>query len=69
MSAAKTGKSVLALRALHAGCHLMPTVAFAMVAYRGDIYYGLWFPVIVALMTAVIGALFLNETRDVDIGA
>lgn len=46
---------------------LTPTVAFAMVAYQGDIYYGLWFPVIVALATFVIGLVFINETKDVDI--
>jgi MFS family permease len=46
---------------------LMPTIAFAMVAYKGDIYYGLWFPVVIALATVIIGALFLRETKDVDI--
>ena len=48
---------------------LMPTAAFAMVAYKGDIYYGLWFPVVIALATVVIGALFVSETKDVDINA
>ena len=48
---------------------LMPTVAFAMVAYQGDIYYGLWFPVLIALATVVIGLLFVKETKDVDINA
>ena len=48
---------------------LMPTAAFAMVAYKGDIYYGLWFPVVIALATVVIGALFVRETKDVDINA
>jgi hypothetical protein len=42
----------------------LPTVAFALVAYSGDIYYGLRYPIIVALMTVVIGALFLPETKD-----
>ena len=42
----------------------LPTVAFALVALTGDIYYGLWYPVVVALLTAVIGALFLPETKD-----
>ncbi len=42
----------------------LPTVAFALVALTGDIYYGLWYPIIVALLTTVIGALFLPETRD-----
>jgi len=45
----------------------LPTVSFALVAYTGDIYYGLWYTVIVALMTLVIGTLFLRETKDVDI--
>lgn len=48
---------------------LMPTTAFAMVAYKGDIYYGLWFPVVIAFATVVIGALFIRETKDVDINA
>lgn len=39
----------------------LPTVAFALVAWSGDMYYGLWYPVIVALGTAVIGALWLPE--------
>ena len=38
-----------------------------MVAATGDIYYGLWYPVIVAAMTFVIGMLFIRETKDVDI--
>ena len=42
----------------------LPTVAFALVALTGDIYYGLWYPIIVALMTVVIGTLFLPETKD-----
>ena len=45
----------------------LPTTAFAMVATTGDIYYGLWYPIIVALGTFVIGMLFLKETKDVDI--
>ena len=45
----------------------LPTTAFAMVAATGDIYYGLWYPIVIALMTFVIGALFLRETKDVDI--
>jgi hypothetical protein len=48
---------------------LLPTTAFALVAYKGDIYYGLWYPVIVALMTFVVGALFIKETKDNDIYA
>jgi MFS family permease len=42
----------------------LPTVSFALVALTGDIYYGLWYPIVIALATAVIGALFLPETRD-----
>ena len=45
----------------------LPTTAFAMVAATGDIYSGLWYPIVVALMSFVIGSLFLRETRDVDI--
>jgi len=46
---------------------LMPTIAFAMVAQNGNIYYGLWYPIIIAAMTFVIGMLFVRETKDVDI--
>jgi len=45
----------------------LPTAAFAMVAATGDIYYGLWYPIVVAAMTAVIGTLFLPETKDREI--
>jgi MFS family permease len=41
----------------------LPVTSFAIVAATGDIYRGLWYPVAVAAMTAVIGALFLPETR------
>jgi MFS family permease len=40
----------------------LPTTAFAMVAATGDIYYGLWYPIVVAGMTVVVGFLFLPET-------
>lgn len=46
---------------------LLPTSAFAIVAYQGDIYSGLWYPVVIALITVVIGAIFLKETKDVDL--
>jgi MFS family permease len=46
---------------------LLPTTAFAMVAATGDVYYGLWYPVVVAVGTFVIGMLFIRETKDVDI--
>jgi len=45
----------------------LPTTAFAMVAATGDIYYGLWYPIVVAVMTFVIGTLFIKDTKDVDI--
>ncbi len=46
---------------------LLPTMSFALVAYKGDIYYGLWYPIIIAVATAVIGILFVRETKDNDI--
>ncbi len=46
---------------------MLPLTATAMVALKGNIYYGLWYPVIVALMTVVVGAIFLKETKDRDI--
>ena len=45
----------------------LPTTAFAIVAAKGNIYAGLWYPVVIASMTFVVGALFLRETKDVDI--
>lgn len=48
---------------------LLPATAFAIVASTGDIYAGLWYPVIFAAITVVIGLLFLPETKDVDIKA
>ena len=47
----------------------LPTTSFAIVAATGNIYQGLWYPIIIALMTFVIGSLFLRETKDVDIYA
>ena len=46
----------------------LPTTAFAMVAATGDIYYGLWYPIVVAGLTLVVGLLFLPETfkRNID---
>jgi MFS family permease len=43
---------------------MLPLLATSMVAAAGDIYYGLWYPVVVSLMTFVIGLLFVRETRD-----
>ncbi|HMS06229.1 MAG TPA: MFS transporter [Burkholderiaceae bacterium] len=48
---------------------LLPTTAFAIVAQTGNMYNGLWYPIIIALMTFVIGSLFVRETKDVDIFA
>jgi len=47
----------------------LPTTAFAIVAATGDIYSGLWYPIVIALATLVIGVLFVKETKDVDIHA
>lgn len=44
---------------------MLPLLATAMVAASGDIYYGLWYPIVVALITVVIGFLFLHDTKDV----
>nr|WP_252511127.1 MFS transporter [Phreatobacter aquaticus] len=46
---------------------LLPATSFAMVAATGDIYYGLWYPIVIAMMTFVIGLLFVPETKDRDI--
>ncbi len=46
---------------------MLPLIATAIVALKGNIYYGLWYPVIVSLITVVIGGLFLRETKDRDI--
>jgi MFS family permease len=48
---------------------LLPTISFALVAQNGNIYYGLWYPIIIAAITLVIGTLFVKETKDVDIYA
>lgn len=45
----------------------LPTISFSLVAATGNMYYGLWYPIGVALMTVVIGGIFLRETRGVDI--
>ena len=45
----------------------LPTVAFAMVAATGDIYFGLWYPIFFAIMTFVIGFLLMPETKDREI--
>ncbi|WP_159952783.1 MFS transporter [Rhizobium sp. 18065] len=48
---------------------LLPATAFAMSAAAGDIYYGLWYPIVIAGITLVIGMFFLKETKDNDIHA
>ena len=48
---------------------LLPTSAFAIVAFKGDIYSGLWYPIVIALATVIVGAVFLRETKDVDLDA
>ena len=48
---------------------LLPATAFAMVAQTGDIYYGLWYPIVIAIMTVIIGLFFIPETKDRDIFA
>ena len=48
---------------------LLPATAFAMVAQTGDIYFGLWYPIVFAIMTFVIGMIFIPETKDRDIYA
>jgi MFS family permease len=46
---------------------MLPLLATAIVAWTGNIYAGLWYPIVVALITVVIGFLFLKDTKDVDI--
>ena len=46
---------------------MLPATSFAIVAATGDIYSGLWYPIIFASITAVVGFFFLPETKDVDI--
>ena len=46
---------------------LLPATTFAMIAATGDIYYGLWYPIVFAAITVVVGALFIPETKDRDI--
>jgi len=46
---------------------MLPLLATAFVAATGDIYIGLWYPIVVAIMTTIIGGLFLRDTKDIDI--
>ena len=48
---------------------ISPVCAFAMVAANGNMYYGLWYPIVIAAITFIIGVLFVKETKDVDIYA
>ncbi len=47
----------------------LPAIAFTIVAAQGNIYSGLWYPIIIATMTFIVGTLFVKETKDVDIYA
>jgi MFS family permease len=42
----------------------LPTTSFAIVAATGNIYYGLWYPIGIAVMTLIIGTLFVKETKN-----
>jgi MFS family permease len=46
---------------------MLPLLATALVAATGDIYFGLWYPIVVAVMSLIIGSIFLSETRNRDI--
>jgi hypothetical protein len=48
---------------------LLPPISFAIVASTGNMFNGLWYPIVIAAMTLVIGTLFIRETKDVDIYA
>ena len=45
----------------------LPFIAAALVVKSGNIYYGLWYPIAVAAMTAVIGGVFIKDRRDIDL--
>ncbi|MFM8782242.1 MAG: MFS transporter, partial [Gemmatimonadota bacterium] len=47
----------------------LPTTSFAIVAATGDIYSGLWYPVIIATLTLIVGAIFVRETKDIDLAS
>jgi MFS family permease len=48
---------------------LLPATALAIVAQTGNMYNGLWYPIVIASITFVVGMLFVKETKDVDIYA
>ncbi|MGW8461412.1 MFS transporter [Pseudomonas sp. CLCA07] len=45
----------------------LPTVSFALVVYTGDIFYGLWYPVVITAVSLVVGMICLRETKNVDL--
>lgn len=45
----------------------LPTVSFALVVYTGDIFYGLWYPVLITGVSLVVGMIFLRETKNIDL--
>jgi hypothetical protein len=45
----------------------LPAIVFAIVASKGNIYAGLWYPILVAAMSFVVALIFLPETKDRDI--
>jgi hypothetical protein len=47
---------------------MLPLLTTAIVAATGNIYNGLWYPILIAVITAVIGSIWLHDTKDVDIG-
>ncbi|MDX8492012.1 MFS transporter [Mesorhizobium sp. VK22B] len=46
---------------------LLPATVFALSAYKGDIYYGLWYPVLIAAMSLIIGMIFVRDTLGTDL--
>ncbi|WP_192244890.1 MFS transporter [Mesorhizobium silamurunense] len=48
---------------------LLPATVFALSAYKGDIYYGLWYPVVIAAMSLIIGMIFVRDTLGTDLHA
>ncbi len=46
---------------------LLPATVFAMSAFKGDIYYGLWYPIVIAAMTLIIGLIFVRDTKGTDL--
>ena len=48
---------------------MTPTVAFAMMAYSGDIYFGLWYPIVIVFATAVIGSIFIKESKAIEVNS